>query len=103
MAGRPNHTIAAIDGLIPVWKIENSHLHLVTRNSQEPQDSVDLILERFADAGNRLLSCEETVILIGTSCVTGNFSAFEVISLLASHSVARADKVGGQSRSNFSI
>ncbi|KAJ7094788.1 manganese peroxidase [Mycena epipterygia] len=56
MAGRPNHTIAAIDGLIP-----------------EPQDTVDSILERFADAGN--------------------FSAFEVISLLASHSVARADKV----------
>ncbi|KIP10306.1 fungal class II heme-containing peroxidase [Phlebiopsis gigantea 11061_1 CR5-6] len=56
LAGRPNQTIAAIDGLIP-----------------EPQDSVDTILDRFADAGN--------------------FSPFEVISLLASHSVARADKV----------
>jgi manganese peroxidase len=56
MAGRPNKTIAAVDGLIP-----------------EPQDSVDKILARFADAGN--------------------FSPFEVVSLLASHSVARADKV----------
>ncbi|EIN12758.1 manganese peroxidase [Punctularia strigosozonata HHB-11173 SS5] len=56
MAGRPNHTIAAVDGLIP-----------------EPQDSVDKILARFQDAGN--------------------FSPFEVVSLLASHSVARADKV----------
>ncbi|EIN08802.1 manganese peroxidase [Punctularia strigosozonata HHB-11173 SS5] len=56
MAGRPNATAPAIDGLIP-----------------EPQDSVDKILDRFADAGN--------------------FSPFEVVSLLASHSVARADKV----------
>ncbi|KAJ7107985.1 manganese peroxidase [Mycena crocata] len=56
MAGRPNTTIPAADGLIP-----------------EPQDSVTSILERFADAGN--------------------FSPFEVISLLASHTVARADKV----------
>nr|P78733.2 RecName: Full=Manganese peroxidase H3; AltName: Full=Peroxidase manganese-dependent H3; Flags: Precursor [Phanerodontia chrysosporium]AAA62243.1 manganese peroxidase isozyme H3 precursor [Phanerodontia chrysosporium] len=39
----------------------------------EPQDSVTSILERFKDAGN--------------------FSPFEVVSLLASHSVARADKV----------
>ncbi|KAJ6619023.1 manganese peroxidase [Mycena sp. CBHHK59/15] len=39
----------------------------------EPQDNVTSILERFVDAGN--------------------FSPFEVISLLASHSVARADKV----------
>ena len=56
LAGRPNKTIAAIEGLIP-----------------EPQDDVTKILERFADAGN--------------------FSPFEVISLLASHSIARADKV----------
>jgi manganese peroxidase len=56
LAGRPNATAPAVDGLIP-----------------EPQDSVDSILARFADAGN--------------------FSPFEVISLLASHSVARADKV----------
>jgi manganese peroxidase len=56
MAGRKNATAAAVDGLIP-----------------EPQDSVDKILTRFADAGN--------------------FSPFEVVSLLASHSVARADKV----------
>ncbi|PSR99454.1 hypothetical protein PHLCEN_2v4133 [Hermanssonia centrifuga] len=56
LAGRPNHTIAAADGLIP-----------------EPQDSVTKILERFKDAGN--------------------FSPFEVVSLLASHTVARADKV----------
>jgi manganese peroxidase len=56
LAGRPNHTIAAVDGLIP-----------------EPQDSVDKILARFEDAGN--------------------FSPFEVVSLLASHSIARADKV----------
>ncbi|KAJ7085123.1 manganese peroxidase [Mycena belliarum] len=39
----------------------------------EPQDSVTSILARFADGGN--------------------FSPFEVISLLASHTVARADKV----------
>nr|AAD45725.1 manganese-dependent peroxidase precursor [Gelatoporia subvermispora] len=39
----------------------------------EPQDNVTSILARFADAGN--------------------FSPFEVVSLLASHSVARADKV----------
>lgn len=39
----------------------------------EPQDDVTSILARFADAGN--------------------FSPFEVVSLLASHSVARADKV----------
>ncbi|EIN12960.1 manganese peroxidase [Punctularia strigosozonata HHB-11173 SS5] len=56
LAGRPNHTIPAVDGLIP-----------------EPQDSVDKILARFEDAGN--------------------FSPFEVVSLLSSHSVARADKV----------
>ncbi|KAJ7106689.1 substrate-free manganese peroxidase [Mycena epipterygia] len=56
LAGRPNKTIAAIDGLIP-----------------EPQDSVTTILERFEDAGG--------------------FTPFEVVSLLASHTVARADKV----------
>ncbi|OCH84095.1 manganese peroxidase precursor [Obba rivulosa] len=56
LAGRPNQTIAAIDGLIP-----------------EPQDSVTKILERFDDAGG--------------------FTPFEVVSLLASHSIARADKV----------
>ena len=56
LAGRPNHTIAAIDGLIP-----------------EPQDDVTKILERFEDAGG--------------------FTPFEVVSLLASHTVARADKV----------
>jgi manganese peroxidase len=56
LAGRPNHTFPAIDGLIP-----------------EPQDSVDKILARFSDAGG--------------------FSPFEIISLLASHSIARADKV----------
>ncbi|CAK5261862.1 unnamed protein product [Mycena citricolor] len=39
----------------------------------EPADSVTKILNRFADAGN--------------------FSPFEVVSLLASHTVARADKV----------
>ncbi|EMD37363.1 fungal class II heme-containing peroxidase [Gelatoporia subvermispora B] len=39
----------------------------------QPQDNVTSILDRFADAGN--------------------FSPFEVVSLLASHSVARADKV----------
>nr|4CZN_A Chain A, EXTRALONG MANGANESE PEROXIDASE [Gelatoporia subvermispora]4CZO_A Chain A, EXTRALONG MANGANESE PEROXIDASE [Gelatoporia subvermispora]4CZP_A Chain A, EXTRALONG MANGANESE PEROXIDASE [Gelatoporia subvermispora]4CZQ_A Chain A, EXTRALONG MANGANESE PEROXIDASE [Gelatoporia subvermispora]4CZR_A Chain A, EXTRALONG MANGANESE PEROXIDASE [Gelatoporia subvermispora] len=56
LAGRPNHTIAAIDGLIP-----------------EPQDNVTSILERFDDAGG--------------------FTPFEVVSLLASHTIARADKV----------
>jgi cytochrome c peroxidase len=40
---------------------------------QDPSDSVTAILERFADGGN--------------------FSPFEVVSLLASHTVARADKV----------
>ncbi|EMD32808.1 fungal class II heme-containing peroxidase [Gelatoporia subvermispora B] len=39
----------------------------------EPQDSVTSILDRFSDAGG--------------------FSPFEVVSLLASHTVARADKV----------
>ncbi|KAJ3535162.1 hypothetical protein NM688_g7017 [Phlebia brevispora] len=39
----------------------------------EPQDSVTSILERFDDAGG--------------------FTPFEVVSLLASHSIARADKV----------
>ncbi|EKM55986.1 uncharacterized protein PHACADRAFT_256980 [Phanerochaete carnosa HHB-10118-sp] len=56
LAGRPNATAPAVDGLIP-----------------EPQDNVTHILERFADAGG--------------------FSPFEVVSLLASHSIARADKV----------
>ena len=56
MAGRPNKTIAAVDGLIP-----------------EPSDDVSKILSRFADAGG--------------------FTPFEVVSLLASHSIARADKV----------
>ncbi|GJE90619.1 manganese peroxidase isoform 3 [Phanerochaete sordida] len=56
LAGRPNKTIAAVDGLIP-----------------EPQDDVTKILKRFDDAGG--------------------FTPFEVVSLLASHSVARADKV----------
>ena len=56
LAGRSNKTFPAIDGLIP-----------------EPQDSVDSILARFADAGN--------------------FSPFEVVSLLVSHTIARADKV----------
>ena len=56
MAGRPNKTIAAVQGLIP-----------------EPQDSVTKILERFEDAGG--------------------FTPFEVVSLLASHTIARADKV----------
>ncbi|KAJ3551315.1 hypothetical protein NM688_g4779 [Phlebia brevispora] len=56
LAGRPNKTIPAVDGLIP-----------------EPQDSVTKILERFEDAGG--------------------FTPFEVVSLLASHSIARADKV----------
>ena len=56
LAGRPNTTIAAIDGLIP-----------------GPQENVTSILDRFADAGG--------------------FSPFEVVALLASHSIARADKV----------
>ncbi|KAJ6576878.1 manganese peroxidase [Mycena vulgaris] len=56
MAGRPNKTVPAVDGLIPV-----------------PEDNVSKILERFADAGN--------------------FSPFEVVSLLSAHSIARADHV----------
>ncbi|OCH90881.1 manganese-dependent peroxidase precursor [Obba rivulosa] len=56
LAGRPNATAPAIDGLIP-----------------EPQDNVTSILARFEDAGG--------------------FTPFEVVSLLASHTIARADKV----------
>nr|Q70LM3.1 RecName: Full=Manganese peroxidase 2; Short=MnP2; AltName: Full=Manganese peroxidase isozyme 2; Flags: Precursor [Phlebia radiata]CAD92854.1 manganese peroxidase precursor [Phlebia radiata] len=56
LAGRPNATAPAIDGLIP-----------------EPQDDVTKILARFKDAGN--------------------FSPAEVVALLASHSIARADHV----------
>ncbi|EKM55998.1 uncharacterized protein PHACADRAFT_94399 [Phanerochaete carnosa HHB-10118-sp] len=56
LAGRPNATAPAVEGLIP-----------------EPQDNITSILDRFADAGS--------------------FSPFEVVSLLASHSIARADKV----------
>ncbi|KAE9406781.1 manganese peroxidase [Gymnopus androsaceus JB14] len=56
LAGRPNATAPAIDGLIP-----------------EPQDPVLKILARFADAGN--------------------FLPDDVVSLLVSHTVARADHV----------
>ncbi|KAE9396746.1 manganese peroxidase [Gymnopus androsaceus JB14] len=56
LAGRPNATAPAVDGLIP-----------------EPQDPVDMILNRFADANN--------------------FTAEDVVSLLVSHTVARADHV----------
>ncbi|EJF61830.1 manganese peroxidase [Dichomitus squalens] len=56
LAGRPNATAPAVDGLIP-----------------EPQDSITDILNRFDDAGG--------------------FTPFEVVSLLASHTVARADHV----------
>lgn len=55
LAGRPNATFPASDGLVP-----------------EPQDSVDQILARMADAG---------------------FSAAELVHLLASHSIARVDHV----------
>ncbi|KAI5116829.1 hypothetical protein M0805_006241 [Coniferiporia weirii] len=53
LAGRPNATIPAQDGAVPL-----------------PQDSVDTILARFADAG---------------------FNSNEVIHLLASHTIARSD------------
>ena len=56
LAGRPNATAPAPDGLIP-----------------EPQDNVTSILARMLDGGN--------------------FSPDEVVALLASHSVARADHV----------
>lgn len=56
LAGRPNATAPAPDGLIP-----------------EPQDSVDSIIARFADGGG--------------------FTPDEIIALLASHSIARADHV----------
>jgi cytochrome c peroxidase len=56
LAGRPNATAPAVDGLIP-----------------EPQDSVDKILARFQDAAN--------------------LNAEDVVSLLVSHTVARADHV----------
>ncbi|KIJ44687.1 class II peroxidase [Sphaerobolus stellatus SS14] len=56
MAGRPNATAPAPDGLIP-----------------EPQDTVTDILARMADGGG--------------------FTPDEVIALLASHSIARADHV----------
>ncbi|KIJ54990.1 class II peroxidase [Sphaerobolus stellatus SS14] len=56
LAGRPNATAPAPDGLIP-----------------EPQDSVDTIISRFADGGG--------------------FTPEEIIALLSSHSIARADHV----------
>ncbi|KAF5370947.1 hypothetical protein D9757_009888 [Collybiopsis confluens] len=56
LAGRPNATAPAIDGLIP-----------------EPQDSVDQILARFQDAAN--------------------LDGEDIVSLLVSHTVARADHV----------
>lgn len=56
LAGRPNAQQVPPDGLVP-----------------EPQDSVDMILARFADAGG--------------------FTADDVVSLLVSHTVARADHV----------
>ena len=55
LAGRPNATFPADEGTVP-----------------EPQDSVNQILDRMADAG---------------------FSPTELIQLLASHSVGRADHV----------
>ncbi|TDL24699.1 manganese peroxidase 2 [Rickenella mellea] len=55
LAGRPNATIPASDGTVP-----------------EPQNSVDMILARMADAG---------------------FSPDELIHLLVSHTIARADHV----------
>ena len=56
LAGRPNAKQVPPDGLVP-----------------EPQDTVDTILARFADAGG--------------------FTSDDVVSLLASHSIARADHV----------
>ncbi|KIJ56361.1 class II peroxidase [Sphaerobolus stellatus SS14] len=56
LAGRPNATAPAPDGLIP-----------------EPQDSVEKIFERFLDGGG--------------------FTPDEIIALLASHTIARADHV----------
>nr|BAG72079.1 manganese peroxidase [Lentinula edodes]BAG72080.1 manganese peroxidase [Lentinula edodes] len=56
LAGRPNATAPAVDGLIP-----------------EPQDSVDSILARFQDAAN--------------------LTSEDIVSLLVSHTVARADHV----------
>ncbi|KAJ7459244.1 manganese peroxidase [Mycena latifolia] len=56
LAGRPNTTILPQQHLIPL-----------------PEDNVDSILARMADAGN--------------------FSPFEVVSLLSAHSIARADNV----------
>jgi manganese peroxidase len=56
LAGRPNATAPAIDGLIP-----------------SPGDSVDKILARMADGGG--------------------FTPDEVIALLASHTIARADSI----------
>ncbi|KAJ3768702.1 manganese peroxidase [Lentinula raphanica] len=56
LAGRPNATAPAVDGLIP-----------------EPQNTVDEILARFQDAAN--------------------LNAEDIVSLLVSHTVARADHV----------
>ncbi|KAF5363128.1 hypothetical protein D9757_011709 [Collybiopsis confluens] len=56
LAGRPNATAPAIEGLVP-----------------EPQDSVDEILARFQDAAN--------------------LDGEDIVSLLVSHTVARADHV----------
>ncbi|TDL19682.1 manganese peroxidase 3 [Rickenella mellea] len=55
LAGRPNATVAASDGTVPA-----------------PEDSVDKILARMADAG---------------------FTPAELIHLLASHTVARSDHI----------
>ncbi|KIJ46873.1 class II peroxidase [Sphaerobolus stellatus SS14] len=56
LAGRPNATAPAPDGLIP-----------------EPQDAVEKIFSRFSDGGG--------------------FTPDEIIALLASHTIARADHV----------
>jgi hypothetical protein len=71
--GRPEATEASIDGLVPGESVPMVHTILIyLMHHPEPQDSVDSILARFADAG---------------------FDSDEVVVLLASHSIAAADHV----------
>lgn len=89
--GRPPQCYRCCDRWIdPRRSIPLLCQRVVTLHSQEPQDTVDSILERFADAGNSYTFFFRYKILTSG---TGNFSAFEVVSLLASHSIARADDV----------
>lgn len=64
LAGRPNATAPAVMGLIP-----------------EPQDPVDMILDRFADAVGIFLIVLNVIL---SSFTQANFTAEDVVSLLVS-------------------